>query len=154
MKVLFICSANICRSPLAEVVLRKKLDEKDVTGVEVCSAGILDLEGEPRDPNMIALAQKDGYDMKGKAIRINKELVESADLIICMSHYHMVEIQKELPYSHWNRIKRFNEVCFDEKTDLRDPSGDTLEVYKQVYDKIVYGCDIIALKLKTHTHII
>lgn len=154
MKVLFICSANICRSPLAEVVLRKKLDEKDVAGVEVCSAGILDLEGEPRDPHMIALAQKDGYEMMGKAIRINKELIESADIIICMSHYHIVEVQKELPYSHWHRIKRFNEVCFDEMTDLRDPTGNLDEVYKQVYDKIVYGCDILALKLKTHTHII
>ena len=154
MKVLFICSANICRSPLAEVVLRKKLDEKDVAGVKVCSAGILDLEGEPRDPHMIALAQKDGYEMMGKAIRINKELIESADIIICMSHYHIVEVQKELPYSHWHRIKRFNEVCFDEMTDLRDPTGNLDEVYKQVYDKIVYGCDILALKLKTHTLII
>ena len=148
MKILFVCSANICRSALAEAILKKKLQEKGLTDIAVYSAGIHNYAGEPRDPKMVSLARQSGYDMGSVAQYITKQLVDAADLIICMEYHHVVELQKwYVPYAKWSCIHRFNEICFNERTDLPDPSGDTDYMYQYVFDKILEGSNIIVSKL-------
>lgn len=148
MKILFICSANICRSALAEVILKKKFEENGIDGVEVNSAGVHNYAGEPRDPKMVSLARQAGYAMNGVAQYVTKQVVDAADLIICMEYHHVVELQKwYVSYARWSRIHRFNEICFNERTDLPDPSGDTDHMYQYVFDKILEGCNLIVLKL-------
>ena len=110
MKILFVCSANICRSALCEVVLRQKLKEREITGVEVDSAGVHDYAGEPRDSTMRAYAQKAGYELSGKSKYITK-------------------------------------VCFEERTSLPDPSGDTGYMYAYVLQRVVEGCDTLSWKI-------
>ena len=148
MKILFICTANICRSALAEVVLKKKLQEKGLTDIEVESAGVHNYEGSPRDYTMTAYAHKAGYELGGCAHYVTQALVDSADLIICMEHSHVVEIQKRLPYVRWSRIYLFNEICFGEQTGLADPSGNTGYMYRYACNKIIDGCDMLAWKLE------
>ncbi len=147
MKILFVCTANICRSALAESVLRKKLRQKGLTDILVDSAGVHDYAGEPYNSQMVALACRAGYSMDGYAKHLDSTMLESADVIICMEHFHMVEVQKRLPYAKWNRIHLFNEICFNERTDLPDPSGDTNYMYHYVFDKILEGSNIIVSKL-------
>ena len=151
MKVLFVCTANICRSALAEVILKKMLQVSGVTGIEVESAGVRNLEGEPRDTTIAVCAYKAGYVMNGEARYISKDMTDSSDLIICMEHYHIVEIQKRLPYVLWNRIHLFNEICFDEKTDMPDPSGGTIDMYMNAFHRIEDGCRALVLKLSKTT---
>lgn len=147
MKILFVCSANICRSALCEVVLKQMLRERGINGVEVDSAGVHDYAGEPRDSTMQAYAQKAGYDLKGKAKYISEEVLNSADYVICMEHFHVVEVQKRLPYVRWNRIHLFNEICFEERTGLPDPSGDTGYMYTYVLQRVEEGCGTILWKI-------
>lgn len=147
MKILFVCTANICRSALAESVLRKKLRQKGLTDIFVDSAGVHDYAAEPYDSQMVSLACRAGYNMDGCAKYLSSMMLENADIIICMEHFHMVEVQKRLPYAKWNRIHLFNEICFDERTDLPDPSGDTNYMYYYVFDKIIEGSNIIVSKL-------
>ncbi len=147
MKILFVCSANICRSALAEVILRKKLKEKGLADIVVDSAGVHNYAGEPRDYMMCSYARKAGYEMGGESKYISQEQADSADLIVCMEHFHIVEMQKRQPYVRWERIKLFNEICFDEQTNLIDPSGDTGYIYHYVFDKIQEGCGTLAWKL-------
>lgn len=147
MKILFVCSANICRSALCEVVLRQKLKESGIRGVDVDSAGVHDYAGEARDATMRAYAQKAGYELTGKSKCISQEMLDSADYIICMEHFHVVEVQKRLPYVRWNRIHLFNEFCFEERTGLPDPSGDTGYMYAYVLQRIIEGCSTIAWKI-------
>ena len=151
MKVLFVCTANICRSALAEVILKKMLQESGVTCIEVESAGVRNLEGEPRDTTMAACAYKAGYVMNGEARYISHDMTGSTDLIICMEHHHIVEIQKRLPYVQWNRIHLFNEICFDEKTGMPDPSGGTIDMYTNAFHRIEDGCRALVLKLSKKT---
>ena len=147
MKILFVCSANICRSALCEVVLKQKLRDRGINGVEVDSAGVHDYAGEPRDAIMQAYAQKVGYDLCGKSKYIDEESLDSADYIICMEHFHLVEVQKRLPYVRWNRIRLFNEICFDERSGLPDPSGDSGYMYSYVLEHVLKGCDNLIEKL-------
>lgn len=132
MKILFVCTANICRSALAEVVLKKKFQQKGLTDIEVESTGVHNYEGEPRDYTMASYAQKAGYELRGAAHYVTQTMVDSADLIICMEHCHVVEIQKRLPYVRWNRIYTFNEICFGEQTGLIDPTRNTGYIYNYV----------------------
>ena len=147
MKILFVCSANICRSALCEVVLIQKLRERGITGVEVYSAGVHNYAGVPRDSMMVSYAHKAGYELNGKSKYITQELLDSADCIICMEHFHVVEVQKRLPYVRWNRICLFNEICFEERTGLPDPSGDTGYMYTYVLQRVEEGCSTIAWKI-------
>ena len=151
MKILFVCSANICRSALAEVILRKKLQEKGLTEVSVDSAGVHNYAGEPRDDMMCSYARKAGYDLGGESkyvgTCIGENLADSADLIIGMEFFHVVEMQKRQPYVRWGRIKMFNEICFGEQTNLMDPTGNTGYLYSLTIQHIEKGCDILATKL-------
>ena len=148
MRILFVCTANICRSALAEVVLRNKLQEKGLTDIEVESAGVYNYDGAPRDYMMSSYARKAGYELGGTAHYVTQTMVDSADLIICMEHSHVVEIQKRLPYVRWSRIYLFNEICFGEQTGLIDPTGNTDYMYHYVLEKIQEGCTILAWKLE------
>ena len=74
-------------------------------------------------------------------------MMDSADWIICMEHYHVVEIQKRLAYAHWNRIRLFNEICYDESTNVPDPSGDTNDMYISVLKHLEVGCEKLISKL-------
>ena len=148
MRILFICTANICRSALAEVVLRNKLKGKGLTDIEVESAGVHNYDGAPRDYMMSSYAHKAGYELGGTAHYVTKAMTESADLIICMEHCHVVEIQKRLPYVRWSRIYLFNEICFGEQTGLIDPTGNTGYMYHYALEKIQEGCAILAWKLE------
>lgn len=149
MKILFLCDANICRSPLAEVVLRKKLMERGLTDVEVESAGIHHKDGMPRDYTMISFAHNAGYDMCGTSQYLTQEAIDSADLIICMTFHQVVEIQRMfVPYVKWGCIHRFNEICFDERTDLVDPFGDSDYIYSEILKHIVIGCETLAWKIE------
>lgn len=148
MKILFVCSANICRSALAEVIFKKNLMDSGIDGVEVNSVGIYNYAGEPRDPRMVSLAHQAGYDMDGVAQFVTRQILDAADLIICMEYHHVVELQKwYVPYAKWSCIHRFNEICFNERTDLPDPSGDTDYMYQYVFDKVLEGCNLIVSKL-------
>ena len=148
MKILFVCSANICRSALCEVVLKQKLIERGITGIDVKSAGVHDYSDTPRDATMVEYAQNAGYELGGKAIHLTQAMVDSADLIICMEHFQVVEIQKRfLPYARWSCLHRFNEICFEEETNLPDPSGDTDYMYSYVLEHILKGCDNLIEKL-------
>ena len=152
MKILFVCTANICRSALAEVIMRKKLQEKGLTDIVVDSAGVHNYAGEPRDYMMCSYARKAGYDMGGESKYISQKQADSADLIVCMEFFHVVEMQKRLPYIRWGRIKLFNEICFAEQTDLMDPSGNTGYIYDITLHHIEAGCGTLVGKLSKMLH--
>ena len=130
------------------MVLKKKLQQKGLTEIEVESAGVHNYQGSPRDYTMAAYARKAGYELGGTAHYVTQALVDSADLIVCMEHIHVVEIQKRLPYVRWSRIYLFNEICFGEQIGLVDPSGNTGYMYRYACNKILDGCEILAWKLE------
>jgi protein-tyrosine phosphatase len=85
MKVLFICTANVCRSPLAEGYFKNLLGTDSAARIEVASAGVLAQPGSPAFDCAVEVARLNGFDlMPHKARRITLDIANDVDLILCM----------------------------------------------------------------------
>ena len=148
MKILFVCTGNASRSAAAEAIMKKLITDENLEGVEVSSCGTGVPDGLDREEIMCRIAAEHGYEMGGKAVAMNEELLNSADLIIVMTEWHHEKVTRLLRYYHWNRIVRFNDFCFGESSDLPDPHYQTEHVYRTCFDRVEAGCKEIIKKLK------
>lgn len=92
--ILVVCTGNICRSPVAEGILRAKLTARfgDSAPV-VTSAGTAGWEGGSAHPDSVGSAAERGFDISGHVARLlNEEMLEEADLILCMAAEHGAEV--------------------------------------------------------------
>ncbi|MFH1625369.1 MAG: low molecular weight protein arginine phosphatase [Pseudomonadota bacterium] len=91
--ILFVCTANICRSPFAEEVLRMHLLERRVEGIKVHSAGVIAVPGLRPPAEAIEVASELGVDMSHHTSRpLSVEMIEQADLILVMNLFHKARI--------------------------------------------------------------
>ena len=107
-EVLFVCTGNQCRSPLAESLL---LDTAAAHGVAltVGSAGLVS-EGIPPPAELIGVAREAGIDLSGSRSRlINADLLQSSELVLTMTRQQLIEISVMAP-SDWNRFFTLAEV--------------------------------------------
>ncbi len=96
--VLFICTGNVCRSPLAEGMLRWWLERDMVTGVEVSSSGTYANDGAPASPLGVSVAAENGIDTSGHRARLlHRDLIERADLVLTMEADHIYEVLRIAP---------------------------------------------------------
>jgi protein-tyrosine-phosphatase len=91
MKILFVCSGNTCRSPLAAAILTEKLAAQPaLSGVTVASAGTNAWEGSPASEGSYLIALERGLDLSAHRARLlTGDLVRDADLILGMSDSHV-----------------------------------------------------------------
>jgi len=96
-KLLFVCTGNICRSPLAEVIARAYAEERG-RDVEVVSASVLGLDGQPAHKHSIKVAQEIGLDLRVHAAQpVTEELVDWADYILGMEIQHAAQLRGRFP---------------------------------------------------------
>ena len=90
IEILIVCTANTCRSPMAEALLDRRLTERGLD-VGVSSAGLL-YDGEPATVTGVDTMAAWGLDTSGhRSRRINAEMLDHADLIVGMARYHVRE---------------------------------------------------------------
>jgi protein-tyrosine-phosphatase len=98
MNILFVCSANICRSFLAEMLTREEIDAYGLENVSVASAGLFAQPGTPPDPEMVKYLQEMGISVNEHLSRkIEKEDVDWADHILVMEKMHADLIRQTWP---------------------------------------------------------
>lgn len=88
-RLLFVCTGNTCRSPMAEVIARHRVEQLGWSQVQVASAGVGAWDGSPASEGAVRAAAANGLDLSEHASTfLTPELVESADLILTMSASH------------------------------------------------------------------
>ncbi len=92
-RVLFVCTGNTCRSPMAEVIARSRAAELGWDHVEVRSAGIAAFPGAPASVGAVRAASKHGLDLSDHASApLTAEAAREADLILTMSPTHLMRV--------------------------------------------------------------
>jgi len=90
MRILFVCSGNICRSPFAEVLARDLTDRADL---EFASAGTIALNGNPASAPGIAVAAELGVDLSDhRATHLTADVLASTDLVYAMEEEHVASV--------------------------------------------------------------
>ena len=144
--ILFVCTGNTCRSPMAEGLFRNKLPKNLVHRVVVRSAGIAGLSGAQASPNAIAAANEYGADiLDHQSQSITEELLRSSHLVLCMARHHMDYLIERFPAYRDNYflLMDFAAGRNSQSEDVFDPIGGTLSTYRECCDLIDFELDRI-----------
>ena len=134
-KILFVCSGNTCRSPLAEGIAKKILSDSLPGQMEISSAGTSAMEGVRASGHSIQVARKHGIDISDHRARLlNKTLIKDSDLIVTMSSKHKDTIGIIEP-AGLDYTFLLMDFC-GEDGDIPDPVGSDIEGYKEVFELI------------------
>jgi protein-tyrosine phosphatase len=136
--VLFVCTGNVCRSPIAEGLLRSWLERDMVPNVTVSSAGTFASDGAPASTYGVMVAAEHGFDTSGHHARLlHRELIHRADLILTMEVDHIYEILRLSPNSESkiHPLGGYNLESDAAALDLTifDPIGGEMEDYRRCY---------------------
>ncbi len=131
MHILFVCTGNTCRSPLAAVLLQHALEARGVAGqVTVASAGTGAWDGAPASEGAYLVGIEQGVDLSSHRARLlTRELVSSADLILVMSRHHAVRVAE---LGGADRVHLLGDFAGRSGTaaEVTDPFGGELHDYR------------------------
>ncbi|PFH19518.1 MULTISPECIES: low molecular weight protein-tyrosine-phosphatase [Burkholderia] len=130
-RVLFVCSGNVCRSPMAAGLFASLLP-----GVAVTSAGLDAPVGHPAAPEAVAVLRSHGIDLSGHlAVRLSDAMCRAADLILVMTAAQRRELETRHPFA---RGKVFLVREFD-RVDVFDPVGESRARFDACYALLATG---------------
>ena len=126
--ILFVCTGNVCRSPMAEGLFRHAT--KGRTDYQALSAGVGAMDGQPPSPNAVRALKELGIDISRQASRmLTPDLVERADYIFGMTHSHVDQITLLFPTAAEKTflLREFDETLDEFEKDITDPIGGSYE---------------------------
>ena len=135
-RLLFVCTGNTCRSPMAAVIARREAAELGWQGFEVRSAGVGAFEGDRASGGAVRAAARNGLDLSEHAATLlTAELAEWADLILVMSPSHLVRVAELAGGESAALITSFAELREEDGTaSVPDPIGGPDEQYLETFE--------------------
>jgi protein-tyrosine-phosphatase len=134
--ILFVCTGNLCRSPMAAGLLRQRLAEEGLdTSHRVNSAGVWAVDDQPATDKAIAVMAERGIDITDHiAHTITAHDVAEADLILVMTRDHEQILRNTWPQYGW-KVHRLSAMIGKYK-DVQDPYGGPLKGYHACADTL------------------
>ncbi len=147
--VIFVCTGNICRSPMAEVILRERWKNAGFDGLTVSSMGIHGLESKPASSLAQQICAENGIDLSRHRSRpLVPDEIRDADQVLSMEGIHQEFLSLFFPQftEKFALLGAWPEVP-KRKNNIPDPMGGSIRVYKKAYTQISTHIDRIIPEL-------
>jgi protein-tyrosine phosphatase len=143
--VIFVCTGNICRSPTAHGVLRRRIQERGLAGrLTVDSAGLEAWHaGAPPDARSVRHARRRGYELSDlRARQFGAHDFERADRVLVMDDGHLQRAARLCPPQHAHKLRRLTDFCRRHEADeVPDPYYGGAQGFERVLDLVEDACD-------------
>lgn len=137
MKIMYICTGNICRSAMAHKMLEKKAREQN-KDIQVYSCGVFAMNGDVPTYEGIQVMKEYGIDLKNhRATHIRNSKIEDMDIILCATTSHKNNVINMYPGLK-EKVYTMKEYAGYDKNDMdiKDPWGYGIEVYRNCAKEI------------------
>jgi len=141
--VLFVCTENTCRSPMAQYIFNHLVKTMGIKGVKATSAGLCARENGKMAENAKKALKEIDVKTRFKPKTATIDMINNANLIICMTIKHKVELA--LRFNVLENLTTFSEYVSGE--DVLDPYGGNLAVYENTANIIYKNCVLVLRKL-------
>ena len=139
-RILFVCTGNTCRSPMAELIMKNKLKLAGVKNVRVSSAGIYATDGEKISANSaLALKQLGIKSGAFKSKKLTMQMLKKSDYVICMTAEHKSALDG------LGNVMTLSEITG--LPDVPDPYGCDLNTYIRTSHRLEDACNVLLEKI-------